>query len=451
MSSITKNMQPVLSMTRRKPHHKSRLGCSNCKRRRIKCDEFGPCSNCIRRKEECSLKVLRPSPPWEKTSSIHVFHQYPEFIQDSISQPPPMLALADETIFGLLQNTPDALKLPIRRILHHFASTTSKTLAPTERLWMDWPSFFPKLVLQNPYVLEGIVSLTALHLSRVLPSAREKKFHSMVAMRRLNTGLAHYRNALCQISNQNAEALFTFSVAATLNILIIGSMECRSLLSRRNDSDAQLHAITKDLTATIIRILQGIRGVRIILAPSWSSLEHGILSVLVTRKWWPPAVATDSRAIEEGHKIQDLEKMWIRPGRGYEYYFDDLAAALAQLRVDFARLSQLTIDIPATDINRAGYAIIDSTAVMAWPANLDRKFINLLEERRPEAWLILAHYAILPHRVYQVNQVWWLEGLSTNILATASLVLSKRDLHWLEWPLHETGLDIESIRPTPGP
>ncbi|KAH8742420.1 hypothetical protein F5883DRAFT_442370, partial [Diaporthe sp. PMI_573] len=39
----------------RHPHRKSRLGCLQCKRRKIKCDETRPaCLNCIRREVSCA-------------------------------------------------------------------------------------------------------------------------------------------------------------------------------------------------------------------------------------------------------------------------------------------------------------------------------------------------------------------------------------------------------------
>lgn len=40
---------------------KSRRGCTNCKRRRIKCDEEIPCNSCVKRGEACSLAGVSPS------------------------------------------------------------------------------------------------------------------------------------------------------------------------------------------------------------------------------------------------------------------------------------------------------------------------------------------------------------------------------------------------------
>lgn len=45
----------------RKKHKNSKLGCANCKKRQIKCDETLPaCQNCIRRNDACSYLFLAP-------------------------------------------------------------------------------------------------------------------------------------------------------------------------------------------------------------------------------------------------------------------------------------------------------------------------------------------------------------------------------------------------------
>ncbi|CAN6633260.1 hypothetical protein TRVA0_014S00540 [Trichomonascus vanleenenianus] len=50
----------------RRAHHKSRNGCLNCKRLRVKCDEIHPrCTNCVRRKRVCEY-----APPKELKNKI---------------------------------------------------------------------------------------------------------------------------------------------------------------------------------------------------------------------------------------------------------------------------------------------------------------------------------------------------------------------------------------------
>ncbi|KAF2734656.1 hypothetical protein EJ04DRAFT_466285 [Polyplosphaeria fusca] len=52
-------------------HHKSRNGCSNCKRRRVKCSMQAPaCANCLRRKETCEYQFSTGGDPASSGQSI---------------------------------------------------------------------------------------------------------------------------------------------------------------------------------------------------------------------------------------------------------------------------------------------------------------------------------------------------------------------------------------------
>ncbi|KAB8247759.1 C6 transcription factor [Aspergillus flavus] len=67
------SITPYTRKLARKSHCKSRLGCQNCKRRRVKCDEIRPqCSNCIRHAIDCDFNSQSrdPSRPSAEGSPI---------------------------------------------------------------------------------------------------------------------------------------------------------------------------------------------------------------------------------------------------------------------------------------------------------------------------------------------------------------------------------------------
>jgi hypothetical protein len=70
------------------------------------------------------------------------------------------------------------------------------------------------------------------------------------------------------------------------------------------------------------------------------------------------------------------------------------------------------------------------------------EFITLIENQRPEALAILAHYAILPGRI---RGVWWIEGWGMNLVTAAALVLGEERKSWIEWPVGVVGLEWENI------
>jgi hypothetical protein len=73
-----------LQSSARRGHFKSRLGCFNCKRRRVKCNELRPfCSPCIRLGLSCAYPApapptaaLRSSPTLLSLTDLQFYHRF---------------------------------------------------------------------------------------------------------------------------------------------------------------------------------------------------------------------------------------------------------------------------------------------------------------------------------------------------------------------------------------
>jgi len=60
-----------------------------------------------------------------------------------------------------------------------------------------------------------------------------------------------------------------------------------------------------------------------------------------------------------------------------------------------------------------------------------------------EAWVLLAHYAMLPAKATDSP---WLDGLATNVVIAAALVIGKEDWEWIVWPATVLHVDLEALR-----
>lgn len=293
-------------------------------------------------------------------------------------------------------------------------------------------------------MLRGIFAMSSLHLSRTVGVEKERETYQTMAAVQMNTGLVHYRSAMEEVSADNAEALFAYATTTSVFIVLTTADECKSLLKSLQSEGGrpnQRRAAVSGLAHAIIGIMRNLRGILIILVPCWHLIANGILQPIVKREWWPHRYPISPQAIEEDRKLAELENLWAHPDRRYEYWFDTLRSSLKRLRECFGLVSQLTV---AGDDRRPGGRLIDWTSVVTWPISNSLDFIDLIEQRQPEAWIILAHYAILPARV---ENVWWIEGLASNILSTAALVLKEEMWTWLEWPATVVGVDLDSLRP----
>ncbi|EME81492.1 uncharacterized protein MYCFIDRAFT_7098, partial [Pseudocercospora fijiensis CIRAD86] len=168
-------------MGERKSHVKSRLGCTQCKARRVKCDERHPtCSNCKRRQEECSYKIaeaLTPSPEAgipDHANGITISHK---------------------------------LHLKQMELLHHYLTDTYATLAirpqgpPTQLFEV------PKLAFRHDYLLDTLLAITSLHIAKTRPEEGRRELVAD-AVRYQARALSSYRHSLANLTAEDCQALY---------------------------------------------------------------------------------------------------------------------------------------------------------------------------------------------------------------------------------------------------
>ncbi|QRC91718.1 hypothetical protein JI435_019290 [Parastagonospora nodorum SN15] len=437
-------------MSARRAHPKSRLGCADCKRRRIKCDQKRPhCMNCEKRGLKCSFVIFDPVPQSrlsvssqaeETKPSIHVFAQHSLYTD----VPAPVGTLLDGKIQGaLLEGFAVDDRPRMKIVLHHFATKTVRTFSPGTASDVAWQEFLPSLAKQHGYVLNGILAVGCLHLSILTNEISERDDYQDIAANQMNTGMAQYREEVQNITTSNSEALFAFSTTMTTFVLGTAGTECRNALDSMKKErlpEDQREDTTTLLIQAICRIFRAVRGVLVILVPCYHHIRSGKFKPVLDRDWWPSPVPITPEELEQDNKLRSLEKLWAQPGKPYEYCFDSLRRALKDLRDTTALVSRLAASpFPGDGPNDETF---DWTAIMGWLTHLPLEFISLLEERRMEAWVLMAHYALLPAKV-KVNP--WLDGLATSIFMTSALVIGKENWEWIAWPAAVLKIDLEDV------
>lgn len=256
----------------------------------------------------------------------------------------------------------------------------------------------------------------------------------------MNTGLIQYRDQVAKITKFNAESLFAFSSIATAWTLLTAGDEFDYLINPTNVSEqvTSRHATAEKLMARTSSLLRTIRGVLVIIIPCWDLISRGILGATANREWQAFPAPTSPEAIEDDTRLRELEKMWAQPDRAYDYRIDTFRHALKALREQFASASQLIV---TDDANPQG-KLIDWTMVLTWPIYIPLAFVELVEARSPEAWVLLAHYAIVAAKA---RDIIWMRDLGPNLLSAAALVLSEEMRCWIQWPAEVIGVDIDAL------
>ncbi|KAH7406917.1 hypothetical protein DE146DRAFT_630189 [Phaeosphaeria sp. MPI-PUGE-AT-0046c] len=388
----------------------------------------------------CGISASAKGVP-EPLSQSHVFSA--QLSPDGRS-PPGRTLLHESAQNSLLQLLPTNDRSRTKPVLSHFANFTVPTICSSPRSSASWRETIPVIAAHHPYVLHGVLAVGALHLSTITNVASEKEDYQNLAATQMNMELAQYREDVQNVSTTNAEALFAFSTMFTIFVHSTSKTERLDTfkLLNRTDISAESHQrLVLDLTQGICRIFRSIRGVLLILVPCWHHIRNGSLGPVVERDWWPSRVPVTTEEFEHDQRLQNLEKMWAHPGRSYEYFFDTLARALKILRETSTLVSRLaTLTSPGQSLSHEDF---DWTSIVPWITEIPFEFITLLEQQRMEAWVLMAHYALLPSKI---QSSWWLDGWAIDMFITSALAIGEENWDWISWPAAVLEIDLDGLR-----
>ncbi|KAJ5679931.1 hypothetical protein N7462_008175 [Penicillium macrosclerotiorum] len=317
-------------MAPRRAHTKSRNGCDQCKRRRVKCDEKGPpCSNCISRELNCTY--LR-APPRDAPSVRR-------------SAPVPTRDLGTPRILAPLSpaSTPSAVSgVRDLELMHKFATETFRSLCTAEPEFHVWQIVIPRLALQYDFLMNGILALASLHIANTDEAP---------------TSLAYIDTAL-QYHN------LTFAPFRSIVTTVIGIALPRVTAPRDENSN-----MTENILI-VFELLQGIKKIVHIGRP-WIKLT------LWARQRDLGAIGPTELDSETSVAMDRLAAL------------ND--EALANIDTDQYHINKEVIDrLRHCFILHMNSG--DPGNVLAWLAAVDKGFVDNVRRRQPLALLILMHW-----------------------------------------------------------
>ncbi|KAL5357694.1 hypothetical protein BJX96DRAFT_172766 [Aspergillus floccosus] len=399
-------------MPRRK-HKKSRNGCLECKRRHVKCDEKRPqCTPCTVSERSCEYAgPFRrvnpgPSPASSSTPSSTATATAPTSIPATQTASPSPYA----------SDPPPANMLHFE-LLHHFLTETWPSLDDTFPTQL--PTLFPveiaKVPLAAPYLLNELLAFSALHKSVIAHVAQPHHPH--------HADFYHYHasqlqtHALTLFNNRGDDLtvtadtcvpLFLFSSTLGLHTL------CDALVCRPHQPPDDFESFLDAFVASL-RLHNGVRS---IARKSWALLRESALQPFLLH-----AEARFRGASDDGDGL------------------DVGGCAALMARIEGAKLGAeitatyaATVDALKRALHAHGHAggrpsVIGATA---WPVLVGVDYIELLQLRRPEALVILAHYAVLIH---DCRKLWVFGDGGRFLICSIARYLGSEWEEWLEWPL----------------
>ncbi|KAJ0163290.1 Sterol uptake control protein 2 [Colletotrichum tanaceti] len=419
-------------MPPRRSHKKSRAGCKRCKSRKIKCDEVHPrCGNCVKHGVPCDFEnpdilddlitALTPSntqsshSPIDRASSAA---PSPSALSSnrgktpSFAGSPPTMNYTPlyimPTTTAISATTTANNRLLELRLMHQFTSMTSHTLVVNTPATHDiWMNTVPKLAFGGAnYLADAMLAVSALHLRSLNPDDKTliRASHSYMA-----SSLAAYCACLQNgITEANAEALF-------LTAALIAFQSTATRIFIRDEADPNDPASAYSLPLSWFHAFQGVKTV---VATSWPWIRNsGVVIPII-----------------DSQPVLQLDLNATSPNSFFGKLLDNLEEEVQGEDVIMAMSTRQSYQHAVAVLNWA-HKLPHRGAALAFPATVSKRFIDLLEERRPRALTILASFFALL-KGYE-TAVWWLEGVARREVMGIVSQFEATSSWWqhLEWPV----------------
>ncbi|KAI9832806.1 MAG: hypothetical protein M1819_004026 [Sarea resinae] len=375
-------------MPSRRFHEKSRHGCTQCKFRKVKCDDQRPvCGNCARREETCEFSSLA--------------------LVSSSRRP---LTLRPPPVISVIAAQPSAgFTLQDLELLHHFSTVVCFTLAGQPKLQRMWQISVPKAAASHAFLMHCLLAVSAAHL--VHSHLGDCESYRIAAVKHQDLSLSLFRPQLHHVTPENCEALIACASLLVVLALLPG-------MSKKQDP-----------IEDILEICQLARGVHEIVKAGGNQIAAGTLEPLLRPRSWddsPPLTQDVSAALEQLDRvIGNLSEP--EPTRAvYRVASHGLIKAF--------QASMLNPD--------------HQSVVFLWLVFIDRPYIELLRAREPMALVILAHYSVVIHGS---KDIFWSQDLGFRLVEAVYAKLPPDWRHLISWPLRTVGLDWTWSHPVVAP
>jgi hypothetical protein len=318
-------------------------------------------------------------------------------------------------------------------LLHFYTTTTSDEILGHHITGTHiWRTDAVTISFQHTFLLYELFSLAALHLAflHAASPSRSNRYLNAATLYHLKS-ISTFRNELQNITRENSDACCACASLLGLHAWTIPGGRGSSLFFPDQETD-------KSELGAGIAWYKLHRGANEILKSNFDWIRQGPFWDMV-RPWLtvsPQAVThqVPTPLLEkESANLDAIAECWVSSClNGDDKHA--LEETLQTLRLIFSMVSMMDIEISSC------------TATLSWTTIIPRRFCEMVEERCPQALILVAVYCVLLKRL---DEFWWIRGKAESLMGAVrrELPVGMWD-YWLEWPLRElegSGMEGERV------
>ncbi|KAE8448284.1 hypothetical protein EG329_009715 [Mollisiaceae sp. DMI_Dod_QoI] len=298
-------------------------------------------------------------------------------------------------------------------LLQHYITHTAATIATDPATLKLWQKAVPHLAHSHPFLLHGLLALSALHLAHTTPS--DSALHSqylLSAITHQETAMPIFRSSIAAVTPETSHAVFIFSHLLVLYCFASESQDERLLIL----------SPTPDLLPIWLQFLRA--GCRL-LCHVWGDLEAGPVKALASA-WDIPELELDGGRtpfVEDLLSHIPLSKTEDAWSEDENKVYTDTAILLGRAFTNRA------LDIAFTTWD----------ALRIWPMCISKEYMEMLRNQHPGALILLAHYCVL---LKNIEGNWYFDGRATGLLRSVLGCLDQKWMKAVKWPIEKIGITV---------
>ena len=355
---------------------------------RSQCDERRPiCFHCSGSRSVCVYDFHAVNRQENTLSS----HATPQSV--AVSSP------GDGQSLQSLQTT--GLNLLHLELLHHFCTETYKTFSPDPRHQHIWQVTAIKYGLEFPFLMSELLAISALHLAHDNPLKRD--YYHTEATKLQNESLQTFNRLNKSVNEENVGALLLFASMLSLHLFA----------SPLPQPSPTVHSRILSHMVQSVKMMQNVHG---LVIHDWLGHLH---TTDLAAFFNLPDVPVPFQVVEQLQSLTGLTTSSSPPVR------EACDPAIDRLLWHFA-LS----NVPPEHHDTIRW-------LLGWPAQLNKAYMEELDNHTPEAYVVLAYYALLLH-FYKGS--WAIGNAGAQLLKAIDSELGESWEIWLKWPKSIVGL-----------
>jgi hypothetical protein len=295
-------------------------------------------------------------------------------------------------------------------LLHHWTVYACQGFGDKPGDVKAWQVEMPQVACRQPFLMRGILAVSALHMSRVRPEEKQK--YLVRAVHHQNMALPSYRYVIDDFRNKMTEE------------------NCHAVIGFASLTSAYAIAESHYLETNHFVEVSSSTGV-----PEWLHLLRGARQILdVGREWISKGpMAFQVRSIEgeidvsynpEDLRFAALDILFDRREASCSLSEGEIEAYRTALR-----LLRESAAIPFLSCQTLGIKL----SMFRWVELIPQLYLELLGDLKPQALILLAHYCILLRK--GGDRYWYMEGAAERLLSSLQNILDEEWKPWIAWPL----------------